>query len=165
MKERIEMMLNSKSRKKGWQIFSGVLLSFLVVMVSSMTTFAYEPPAVLELEGSEKEVEHEHGEVDRLFVADGCEAENPFWDIDTYEISFGGSDIFFIDEQGNRYDLTGNSGRVICSHTFVSGKYNEHVKNGTGCTVTIYNAQICRKCEYVKVGNLYSQTKYEICPH
>ena len=39
MKERIEMMLNSKSRKKGWQIFSGVLLSFLVVMVSSMTTF------------------------------------------------------------------------------------------------------------------------------
>ncbi len=165
VKERIEMMLNSKSRKKGWQIFSGVLLSFLVVMVSSMTTFAYEPPAVLELEGSEKEVEHEHREVDRLFVADGCEAENSFWDIDTYEISFGGSDIFFIDEQGNRYDLTGNSGRVICSHTFVSGKYNEHVKNGTGCTVTIYNAQICRKCEYVKVGNLYSQTKYEICPH
>jgi hypothetical protein len=68
VKERIEMMLNSKSRKKGWQIFSGVLLSFLVVMVSSMTTLAYQPPAVLELEGSEKEVEHEHGEVMKLKI-------------------------------------------------------------------------------------------------
>ena len=40
--------------------------------------------------------------MDRLFVEDGCEAETPFWDIDTYEIFFGGSDAFFIDEQGDK---------------------------------------------------------------
>ncbi len=103
--------------------------------------------------------------MDRLFVEDGCEAETPFWDIDTYEIFFGGSDAFFIDEQGNRYDLTGNKERVICSHMFVGGKYNEHVKKGAGCTVTIYNAQICRKCKYVKVGDLYNKISFGICPH
>ena len=165
VKERIEMMLNGKNRKKRWQIFSGAVLSLMILMVSSITTFAYEPPAVIGLKQSGKEVEHGHSGVDRVFVSDGYESTEGFFDAGVVEMSFEDSDAYFVDEQGNRYDVAENTARIFCNHTFTSGKYQEHVKKGAGCTVSIYNANRCTKCDYVELVDLYSEHNYTICPH
>lgn len=165
VEERIKRMINGKDKKKGWQIFSGVLLSVLIISISSFTTWAYEPPAVIGLSYLEKEVEHGHGDIDRYFVEDGYESELHFGDVDIFEMSFADSDAYFVDEQGNRYDIAENTAKVSCNHTFTGGRYNEHVKNGVGCTVTIYNSEKCTKCGYVEILDVYSEISYPKCPH
>ena len=165
VQERIERILNCKERKKGWQIFSGMTLSLMIVLVSSITTFAYEPLSVLNLSDLEKEVEYGHGDVDRNFIVNGYEGSDGYFDMDVRELSFADSDMYFVDEQGNRYDVYENFAKVSCNHTYVAGNYNEHVKSGEGCTVYIYNAERCTKCGEVCVKDLCSETKYIKCPH
>ena len=57
--------------------------------------------------------------------------------------------------------------KIICFHDFVDGSLSEHVKNGKGgCVVTVYKAQRCCICGYIKGGNdIISKTEYTVCPH
>lgn len=165
VKERIEMMINGKNRKKGWQIFAGAMLSLMIIFVSSMTTFAYEPPTVFEVDDSGKEIEQGHGDIDRLYVKDGHESTDNYFDADMTEMSFGNSDAYFMDEQGNRYDVPKNAARLFCNHNYDSGKYYEHIKSGGGCTINIYNAERCTKCGTIHVKDFCNSITYAKCIH
>lgn len=77
------------------------------------------------------------------------------------------SDRYFILENGKVISLTTKnfSNYATCTHTFRSGTYKIHLKNGKSCTVKTYSGQICTKCQTVKNSSLISSTYYPSCPH
>ena len=135
-----------------------VVVSVVTVMASALTVFAYEP-----LQSSTEEALVE--------LSDGDDMAFAFDEYDIYDnnddVNFFGYDDVFITNSGeyiivNNYDHS----YAICNHTFTSGKYYKHIHNSTGgCTVKIYSAQICTKCNYIVVGDLISTHTYVTCPH
>lgn len=131
-----------------------VVVSAVAVVASAMTVLAYEP-----LQSSNEEA------ITNLSDGDYIEFEFDE-DVNTAEDYYiEGYDELFITESGD-YIIPNMDSRAICNHVFGSGKYYKHINNGDGgCTYKTYNAQICRKCNYVVVGDLISTTIYTVCPH
>lgn len=136
-----------------------VVISVVTVVASAMTVLAYEP-----LQSSTEEAVYELSDGDNMAFVFGD--DNTIYDnID--DIDFDGYDEIFITDSGERILADSFSkSYAICNHIFTSGKYYKHIHNSTGgCTVKIYNAQICTKCNYLVVGTLISTTTYTVCPH
>lgn len=79
-------------------------------------------------------------------------------------------DFYFEDEEHNiipLYDYsTDDSRALLCSHNYKTGYANQHVKNSSGgCTVKVYNAKICTKCNHLVILELLGTTNYPKCPH
>lgn len=136
-----------------------VVISAVAVVASAMTVLAYEP-----LQSSNEEAVFELSDGDDMAFVFGD--DNTIYDNIDY-IDFDGYDEIFITDSGERILVDNyNKSYAICNHTFTSGKYYKHIHNSTGgCTVKIYNAQICTKCNYIVVGDLINTITYAVCTH
>lgn len=158
--ERINMIMKYKRNDKKSKMRTIIFMMSAAICVFSAASFsvlAYERPA--EISAIDTEL---HGAEDISFALE--DVEDIYLGIDAYE--FESSDKIFIDEDGNTYPINDETiPRWGCSHDWQSGTASEHYKNGAGCTVKVYKAQRCSKCESISLGELISTTTYTTCPH
>lgn len=155
MRRRINYMMKKKGTvKRGIALF----VTVATILVSASTILAYEPFAPVD-EGTMEEISY--GD----FGAFSSEEDNIR--LDTGECDFSISDSIFICEDGTTLAIADEtSPKVLCNHIMVDGYYNVHKSNSTGgCTVTVYDAQKCSRCGYLKLGSVYATTTYTVCPH
>lgn len=154
LQRRLKYIMSMKKIGKIQKIIT-IAVSVVTVLISSLTVFAYDPMqssneiAVSDLEDGD-------------FMGFSFEEDaNVLEDVD-----FDGHDEIFITDSGERIIIEPGSIHAICNHTYKSGTYYKHISDGKGgCTVKLYNAQICTKCNYIKVGALKSTHVYVTCPH
>lgn len=83
------------------------------------------------------------------------------------EAAFASCDEYILFEDGTVLPLETSSSSLYakCNHTYVNSVYKKHLKSGKGCTIEIYEAQICTKCSLKKIGSLIGTNTYVKCPH
>ena len=144
-----------KKRFSKLQKMMTVVVSAVALAVSAVTVFAYEP-----LQSSTEDVITGLSDGDSM----GFSFEDNAGMID--DIDMKGHDGLFVTEDGESIVPDNNSSYAICNHSFKSGTYYKHINDGNGgCTVKLYNAEICTKCNYIKLGSLKSTHIYTVCPH
>jgi len=162
MKGRIEGMKKTPVASEYMKI-AAAIIAVIILLVSPISVWAYEPMVI-----SERFMEEDISNADMAYFILGDETEDPIMD-DLYNAMYFeyGNEIF-VDSDGNIYDISHQENpapRAICFHSMASGQYYSHSPNGTGCTITIYNAEICTKCTYIKLKDMVSQTTYAKCTH
>ena len=142
-------ILEMKMIKKKKTVLSFVVF-FAFCLMGTVTAFSYESP--------QKVCLGNFNPVGMYSFSASSDAENNEWL--PYE-------SFFTDSNGQIFPMTNRNPKIICFHDFVDGSLSEHVKNGKGgCVVTVYKAQRCCICGYIKGGNdIISKTEYTVCPH
>lgn len=152
MKRRIKEM---KKKEHINRIFIILVLVSVFYLAFTTTIFAYEPVKKIEDQniGTNEMVDWE------VFIP-GCEMNR---EIENFSIS----EVVFVDENtAKTYDAAGTSPKAACSHDFVTGTVQKHVKNASGgCRVDYYDSQRCTICGYVKIGNKKYSITYDVCPH
>lgn len=150
MRRRISYMMKKKGfMKKG----VAIVVAAIAVFASASTILAYEPFMSVD-EGTMEEVSYgQFGDFLDEDVSADCD--------------FSISDTIFVYEDGTQEAIIDDGlSYAICNHTMTSGYYHVHSSNGSGgCTVTVYNAQKCTKCGYLKLGSISSTHTYAVCPH
>ena len=166
LSERMENAMKMKKCSKAavW------LTAVLVMMVNSVTVFAY--PKITTVEGEWESVEEAERFInaDLEFITKNASVEELQKDIvyetEIYEVRY---EKQFIDEYGNIYQVKDDMGASVygsCSHEYVSGTFTEHNKNADGsCTVDYYDGKRCRKCGNMKINNRLYGVNYNPCPH
>lgn len=145
-------ILEMKKVGKKKLLLSCVIMA-LTCMVGTGTAFAYNPPVTIDI--GEEDFSQNYS-----FISD-ANIENEFEDMPY--------DYFFIDENGNTYDMVrkdvGN--RAICDHQFTeSGTVQSHNKKSDGsCEVVYREGWRCLLCGYVKLGSVIKTVTYPKCPH
>ena len=86
------------------------------------------------------------------------------------EQTFNGYDTYFENENHDitilNAEVTNSTRAILCSHNFESGYLNQHIKNSSGgCTVKVYRANHCTKCNHYDIYELLGTTNYPKCPH
>lgn len=160
MKERIEIIMNSKKRTK-LQMAAAMVLAGMLCFMDSWTVLAYPMPTNVKTGNMEFDPDAGLG----FTVGDTV----ALYETSQYEILYDLLyDIEFIDEEGCIYPGSIVDSDVMVSHThdWVSGKVQQHIKNDDGgCTVNIYEGQRCSLCGNLIVGDWISTTHYAKCPH
>lgn len=155
MRRRINYMM----KKKG-MVRRGIVavVTVATVIASASTILAYEPFKPVD-EGTMEEISF--GDFGAFSIEDTAQYNA------AYEYDFSVSDSIFVYEDGTQVPITSkDSSYVLCNHIMVNGYYNVHKSNSSGgCTVTVYNAQQCSRCGYLKLGDLYATHTYTVCPH
>ena len=134
----------------------------LLIVLNSLTVFAYEDVKIAKGEGYMEESFYEN---DFAFTPKG---EELVWEdadyITEYEYHY---DVQFVDEDGNVYEVHEDVEMcATCEHEYVEGIVSRHIKNSSGgCTIEFYNAMRCQKCERVINLVYLSSTNYAVCPH
>lgn len=127
------------------------LVSVSMVLLSSITAFAYEAPVVLTTDSYNSNhtiafsPEETPSEVEPLPY--GC---------------------FFTNSNGTVYNLEdyNSQERILCFHMYEDGYFTDHVALAGGkCSVTYSHAKQCIVCNAIVVGERISLTTYELCPH
>lgn len=151
MRRRICYLMKRKSlMKKGIAIATAVF----TVFASSSTILAYEPFVSVDDNTIEASDFSDYGEILEETGSDSCD----FSISDTVVIFDDGRQIPIMDEKDALY--------ALCNHVMKDCYYHVHRSNSTGgCTVSVYNAQRCTKCGYIKTGSLYATYTYTVCPH
>lgn len=166
LKERMENAMNMRK----WNKAAALLMAVLVILVNSLTVFAY--PKVETMGG----VWESDEEAESFINADLCVFMPESASEEEKKESIGYKEGYveiryekqFIDAEGNIYqvDDMGTTVYVSCSHEYVSGTYTKHEKNSNGgCTVTQYSAQRCTKCGYIVKGDRLYVVNFDVCPH
>lgn len=163
IKERVEHIMKRDQRYFGKAV-SAVLVG-TAIFISSFTAFAYDDVDTYHIEDMRDREKLLQGELE--FIPDGADyAQSEFLsDIIDLDIKY---DRQFMDEAGNIYEISDEtvSTMQICSHHYVDGMIEEHIRNDAGgCTVTVYDAQRCIKCGNVVVGQEINMYIYKICTH
>lgn len=138
-----------------------VVISAVTVVASAMTVLAYEP-----LQSSNEAVISDLSDGDFMeFIPEETTTDSSFIQIDQ-EIDFSDCDSIFISDNGEIFTLSSFDTKAICNHTFINGTLYKHASNGSGgCTVYVYTAQLCSKCNYIKAQTLINTITYTNCPH
>lgn len=163
MKERITLMNRSIIiSPKGIRIVSFSLAVLLFVM-SPIPVLAYSPMIKSEAKVVGSNLDF-RGEICVIYDQEknyGFSVEDLFMELGT------GYDIF-VSSEGTLRVLNESSQeeRLICIHNWQTGRVQQHINNNDGsCTVNIYEAQTCSKCNVIMLGNLYTSMQYPKCPH
>lgn len=145
-KRRILEMKNAKKTRK--PLLSGVVMAAVLVM-GTVTAFAYEPPTKAD------------------FDEFGAEFEGSFsTHVESEEIDYSSADGFFTDEDGNIISLDESNPRLFCKHDFIDGIISLHKRNDDGsCVTKKYNGKRCSVCGEIRQGDLISRLEYVVCPH
>lgn len=157
MKRRIDAILNRRTGKK---VFCP--LSFAAAfLLSSLTVLAYQvkPSATLE----------QFEEASSYQEAYSVEGWDPFV-AEITELPFHGAQALFVEDGTGKiyryYDEENKEERGECIHTYITGKYSDHLINSTGgCKVIQYRAKRCSKCGDQIILEEISSTTYKVCPH
>lgn len=139
-------MKNAKKTRK--PLLSGVVMAAVLVM-GTVTAFAYEPPTKAD------------------FDEFGAEFEGSFsTHVESEEIDYSSADGFFTDEDGNIISLDESNPRLFCKHDFIDGIISLHKRNDDGsCVTKKYNGKRCSVCGEIRQGDLISRLEYVVCPH
>lgn len=151
MEWRIQVIMKNKPKRK---IITSLLTIVISIILSSTTIMAYTP---LQSSSGPKEITSEEND----FVQFEENKEN---------ISEGSiTDEYFISDDNEIYPIVeqnNNSEKALCIHEFVDGQLSRHVSNDSGgCTMYVYDAKKCKKCNYLVVYDLIYSTTYVKCPH
>lgn len=154
IKRRIQRIMATKKR----HVMFAAVAGLIGCVLSTGVALAYEAPRIEKDQGEEYSID---------FDTDSYISLDSNADLsDIEEIPY---DDFFVDENGQIYEITeqNQQQRAVCfSHQFLSGTKKVHKKDGNGgCTVKYYHAQICEKCGYIVVGDLYQTITYQVCTH
>lgn len=147
---RMSIIMKNKSKKK---IVSSIIAIVVSIICSSTTILAYDP--MWTSSGTDDVIKTEKGYL-----------KFDETNIDSVETSL--ADHIFISEDGEKYTVNeiNASERAICIHDFAWGELSSHVPNNSGgCTMYVYEAKKCKKCDYLVVYDLLYRIIYEECPH
>ena len=147
-----------KKRFSKLQKMMTVVVSAVALAVSAVTVFAYEP-----LQSSTEDVITGLSDGDYLgYVLD----DDTSIDVPEDVYLEGNEEVFITDSGEYIIPCIDGHAYAICNHNFSSGKLYKHISDGNGgCTYKLYNAEICTKCNYIKLGSLISTHIYTVCPH
>ncbi|MBD5514925.1 MAG: M56 family metallopeptidase [Lachnospiraceae bacterium] len=169
---KLEKRMENVMKKKNWNKTIAGIVTVTLVLVNSLTVFAYNDTVRGELEEStlQEEVEYFMAGETWQFISDDTnevQAESVTNYIsDIMEITF---DEQFVDMDGNIYPVQCELSvgtYASCDHTYVSGQQIIHDKKiDGGCIVKIYSAQRCSKCSNVLIGSRINEISYAVCPH
>ena len=150
MKRRVELIMRKNKKASKIGTVAAVMAS---VILSGTTVLAYAPMQTTN-------IPYDNMESEGVVGFSETTVNNQYSDYDFY----------FEDEEHNiipLYDYsTDDSRALLCSHNYKTGYANQHVKNSSGgCTVKVYNAKICTKCNHLVILELLGTTNYPKCPH
>lgn len=156
-KERI-LFMTRKQHKSIWQkilIATGVCLAAFSMPISVL---AYQPVSVYT-------DNHYDSNRDVMYITFD-DSPSPL-DVAEDHFDFTLSDNILTDEYGNQYIIPTESTQAVqaCTHEYVSGTRRDHIKNGSGCIVYVYQGTYCIKCSFCLQESLTSQASYTPCPH
>lgn len=152
LKRRIDYMMR-KTKMGLVRRCVAIAASVVTVFASASTILAYEPFSAT-------------GEIATNIA---FESDNiVFGDDVSYDgLDFGHTDRIFRYKDGTQVVVSNeNSTYALCNHTMKSGYLSAHKKNNSGgCTVKVYNAEMCTKCGYIEASTLHNTITYAVCPH
>lgn len=149
VEERIRNAMKKNTVGKMMKLATGGLMA-LAVMLSSLTAFAYESVAEVQVNS----VEDASGDI---AVIENDSLDSQFLEVAVECVGFDGT-VYSLEE--------GTEPNNLCPHTYVDVYYTTHVKNSSGgCVYKVYYAKRCSICGSIIVGDLYSTTTYTKCPH
>lgn len=159
--ERIEKIMDNKNKKKLSIAFAIVLC--MSIFCSSLTVLAYNPArSISDTTGTLSPEELV------VLYETGTFSEGESWgELYIDKIIIHGKNVFE-GEDGTvyYYDAEENvTSKAVCAHNYINGRYNQHIINGDGCQLNIYEAQRCTECGDLKIGKKINAVVYEICPH
>lgn len=144
------LMKSNKMMKKGIAVV--VMLGTMLASVS--TILAYEPFVSVD--------------DDAIVAIDGGEIGSVLQEDDVHICDFSISDTVILCEDGTEIPVAEGdiSGYALCNHVMEKCYFQVHTSNSSGgCTAKVYNAQRCKKCNFIDVGSLYATHTYTVCPH
>lgn len=152
MEWRIQVIMKNKPKRK---IITSLLTIVITVILSSTTIMAYDP--VWTSSGTNSVISSNEGFIE-------------FTQENINDVDFSISNNIFVSENNEIYPILDydkdGSEKALCIHEFVWGQLNSHVPNNSGgCTMYVYEAKKCKKCDYLVVYDLLYRTIYEKCPH
>lgn len=168
IKERLEYVMYSKKRS-GKVVGTSVVLALVITMLSAGVVFAMDKP--VEIKMSETYMQEEENAVltSQVFYLNAGEAEMEIGET-TSDSAVVEEVGVFVAEDGTHIVIAGIMGEdekaPYCNHVFGNGTFEQHLLYEDGsCKTNYYNAQICKKCNYVIIGSLYNQSTYMKCIH
>lgn len=156
-KERI-LFMTRKQRKSIWQKIIIATMICLTAFSMPISVLAYQPVSIYT-------DDRNHSNTDVMYITfEG--SPNPL-NVAEDHFDFSLSASILTDEYGNQYIIPTENTQAVqsCTHEYVSGTRSEHVRNGSGCLVYIYQGTYCKKCGNCLQESLYSQISYTTCPH
>lgn len=150
MKRRVELIMRKNKKASKIGTVAAVMAS---VILSGTTVLAYAP--------MQTTTNH----------YDNMTTEGTFgFNSVATEQTFNGYDTYFENENHDitilNAEATDSTRAILCSHNFESGYLNQHIKNSSGgCTVKVYRANHCTKCNHYDIYELLGTTNYPKCPH
>lgn len=150
IKRRIEFIMKRNIKTSKLTASAVVLASMLL---SSSTVLAYSP---MQTSNFEENINVDEGAI-------------TFNSSNTFVEDFSESDLIF--ESLNHeitpiYNFDASTQAIICTHDFEIGYASQHIANSNGgCTVKVYNAKKCRKCNHLVITDLVNTITYAKCTH
>lgn len=160
--ERInEIMMNKKVKVR----ISMVVVLLVSVFMSTLTALAYSPAEVFEKDDDMSLEEAQRFVENAVFIPEGEECI--FLQDETIGLVVPGKSVFKA-EDGSVYYYDENESELYatsCTHNYVAGTYYEHVENGAGCIVNVYDGKRCTKCGVFRKTSKINTITYATCPH
>lgn len=153
MFERMNLLKNKKNVTK-LQMALSLFVSFTVIVLSSLTVFAF--------------TEHRVIENDFISIDDTIESVDTSIDDTMPKIVTDIEEVtgFILDSNGNEIPATDIMERVPCNHKYEGVTYIKHIKYKDGtCKKEYYDAQECWKCNRVIVGAYQYSITFSKCDH
>lgn len=147
---RMLIIMKKKSKKK---IIPSIIAFVISIICSSTTIFAYTP---FQISSGTKDV---------------INSEEGYLKFDQKSVNstdFSLTSNIFVSEDGEVYNIQdiNHDERVLCIHDFAWGELSSHVPNSSGgCTMYVYEAKKCKKCNYLVVYDLLYTATYNPCIH
>lgn len=174
IERRVNKIMNKKVELKGIKKVAVVFAVTMLVMLNSLTAYAYEDVQYRVVESETVSASADEAEFDWdgdwIFVEAGHEDEREGYWAEIYEDSHKAyvAEWQFIDEDGNVYpiDWETNS-RLFCpNHAYVYGEIQQHTKLDDGsCIVKTFEGARCTICGSINLGALLGTATFNPCTH
>lgn len=152
MEWRIQAIMKNTPKRK---IITSLLAVVISVMLSATTILAYTP--VQSSSGTNELVNENRN----FFEFSNNQEEN--------SVDFSLFNQVFISDDNEQYSIVEEENintRALCIHEFENGVVRSHEPNSSGgCTMYIYDAKKCIKCNYLVVYDLINVITYATCIH
>lgn len=168
VKERLEYVMYSKKRS-GKVVGTSVVIALLITMLSAGVVFAMDKPVEVRMSETYMQEEENAVATSQVFYLNEGETEMEIGEVAAGSMVIA-EEIIFVAEDGTRIEVAGimeEDGKApYCNHVFGNGTFEQHLLYADGsCKTNYYNAEICRKCNYVIIGGLAKSVTYTSCPH
>lgn len=155
------MFMTRKHKNLKYRKAITLLIGLFILMFTPISVMAYQPSITIlshDLDESAQDTTM------MVFVPEDHDTDL-FFNDPTISLDFNSVDEYFIDSEGNVYEIHPNEHRIVCNHVYVNGQLQKHSSVGNGCKVYIYNAQLCKICGTTIQGTLINTISYTTCIH